>query len=114
MSLFGKPNRFDGIERGDTCYHWRFAVQGPPRLFQKLKFLFTGQRRRFPERAQGDNSVAATLDQPPSLGSKCFVVDRQISLEGGCDGWKYSSPIFLVQFSFSFLHHKRLRRMSFI
>ena len=75
MCLLGKPNRFGGIEGGDARYHRRFAVQGALGLFQKPKFFFRGQRRRFAERAQGHNSAAATLDQPTSLSSKCFVVD---------------------------------------
>jgi hypothetical protein len=97
MCLFRKPNRFSGIERGDASNYWRSTVQGPPGLFQELKFLFPGKRRRFPERSQSNNAIAATFDQPASLGPKGFVVDGQISLEWGCDGWEYSSPIFLVQ-----------------
>jgi hypothetical protein len=97
VCLFRKPNRFSSTESGDAGNYWRSTVQRPPGPIQELKFLFPGKRRRFPERSQSNNAAATTFDQPASLGSKGFVVDGQISLEWGRDGWEYSSPIFLVQ-----------------
>ena len=66
-------------------------------MFKDLNLFFSGQRGRFAQRSKSDNSLAAALYHPSSLGSERFVVDGQICLEWCSDGGEDSSPILLLQ-----------------
>ncbi len=70
-----QPDRFRSTESSDAGDYRRLVAQGPPGLFKNLNLFFSGQRRRFAQRSKSDNSLAAALYHPSSLGSEGFVVD---------------------------------------